>query len=76
MLISPDGIKKRTVAVDVDKIMKIEKSNKNLLNVLYFKQGKLINARYSIDNLNIISEPAIFDLKNTNLNNSNLVEGE
>ena len=76
MLISPDGIKKRTVAVDVDKIMKIEKSNKNLLNVLYFKQGKLINARYSIDNLNVISEPAIFDLNNTNLKNSNLVEGE
>jgi hypothetical protein len=76
MLISPDGIKKRTVAVDVDKIMKIEKSNKNLLNVLYFKQGKLINARYSIDNLSVISEPAIFDLKNTNLKNSNLVEGE
>jgi hypothetical protein len=76
MLISPDGIKKRTVAVDVDKIMKIEKSNKNSLNVLYFKQGKLINARYSIDNLNVISEPAIFDLKNTNLKNSNLVEGE
>ncbi len=76
MLISPDGIKKRTVAVDVDKIMKIEKSNKNSLNVLYFKQGKLINARYSIDNLNVISEPAIFDLKNTNLENSNLVEGE
>ncbi len=56
--------------------MKIEKSNKNLLNVLYFKQGKLINARYSIDNLSVISEPAIFDLKNTNLKNSNLVEGE
>ena len=76
MLISPDGEKKKTVAVDVDKIMKIEKSNKNSLNVLYFKQGKLINARYSIDNLNVISEPAIFDLKNTNLKNSNLVEGE
>ncbi len=76
MLISPDGIKKRTVAVDVDKIMKIEKSNKNFLNVLYFKQGKLNNARYSIDKLNVISEPAIFDLKNTNLKNSNLVEGE
>lgn len=76
MLISPDGEKKKTVAVDVDKILKIEKSNKNSLNVMYFKQGKLINARYSIDGLNVISEPAIFDLKDTNLKNSNLVEGE
>jgi hypothetical protein len=76
MLITPDGEKKKTVAVDVDKIMKIEKSNKNFLNVLYFKQGKLINAHYSIHNLNVISEPAIFDLKNTNLKKSNLVEGE
>lgn len=76
MLIGPDGEKKKTVAVDVDKILKIEKSNKNSLNVLYFKQGKLINARYSIDSLNVISEPAIFDLKDTNLKNSNLVEGE
>lgn len=76
MLISPDCEKKKTVAVDVDKILKIEKSNKNSLNVMYFKQGKLINARYSIDGLNVISEPAIFDLKDTNLKNSNLVEGE
>lgn len=76
MLISPDGEKKKTVAVDVDKIMKVEKSNKNFLNVLYFKQGKLINARYSISDLSIVSEPAIFDLKNTNLKNSNLVDGE
>ena len=76
MLISPDGEKKKTVAVDVDKIMKVEKSNKNSLNVLYFKQGKLINARYSISDLSIVSEPAIFDLKNTNLKNSNLVDGE
>lgn len=76
MLISPDGEKKKTVAVDVDKILKVEKANKNLLNVLYFKQGKLINARYSIGDLSIISEPAIFDLKNTNLKNSNLVDGE
>lgn len=76
MLISPDGEKKKTVAVDVDKILKIEKSNKNYLNVLYFRQGKLINARYSISDLSVISEPAIFDLKDTNLKNSNLVEGE
>jgi hypothetical protein len=76
MLISNDGEKKKTVAVDVDKILKIEKSNKNLLNVLYFKQGKLINARYSLNNFDIVSEPAIFDLKNTNLKNSNLIEGE
>jgi hypothetical protein len=76
MLISNDGEKKKTVALDVDKILKIEKSNKNLLNILYFKQGKLINARYSLSNFDIVSEPAIFDLKNTNLKKSNLIEGE
>lgn len=76
MLISPNGEKKKTVAIDIDKILKIEKSNKNSLNALYFKQGKLINASYSISDLSVISESAIFDLKNTNLKSSNLVEGD
>jgi hypothetical protein len=76
MLVSPNGEKKKTIIEGVDKILKVEKANKDLLHVLYFKEGKLINARYSIKDFSVISEPAIFDLKNTNLKSNNLVEGE
>ena len=76
MLLSPNGDKKKTIIDDVDKILKVEKSVKNALSILYFKQGKLINARYSINDFSTIAEPAIFDLKDTNLKDLNLVEGE
>lgn len=76
MLINPNGEKKKTIIVNVDKILKVEKPNKDSLNVLYFKDGKLINARYSIKDFSVLTEPAIFDLKNTNLRSTNLVEGE
>jgi len=76
MLVSPSGEKKKTIIVNVDKILKIEKPYKDLLHVLYFKEGKLINARYSIKDFSVLTEPAIFDLKNTNLKSTNLVEGE
>jgi hypothetical protein len=76
MLITPNGEKKKTIIVNIDKILKVEKANKDLLNVLYFKDGKLINARYSINDFSVLTEPAIFDLKNTNLRSTYLVEGE
>jgi hypothetical protein len=72
MLLSPDAEKQKTIIDGIDRILKIEMVESNVINVIYFKQGKLINARYSINNFKVISEPAVFDLKDTNLEASKL----
>lgn len=76
MLLSPNAEKQKTVIDGIDRILKIELAETNTLNVIYFKQGKLINARYSIGDFKTISEPAVFDLKDTNLQASELIGAE
>jgi len=76
MLLSPDAEKQKTIIDGIDRILKIEMVESNVLNIIYFKQGKLINARYSINDFKTISEPAVFDLKNTDLEASKLAGDE
>jgi hypothetical protein len=43
------------------------------INVIYFKEGKLITANFSIKDFKSTPQPAIFDLKDTDLKNSKLL---
>lgn len=72
MLIDPNAERQKTVVENVDKVLKLD-TVKDGINVIYFKNGKLVNAIYNIKDYSLISEPAIFDLKDTNLKNSKLL---
>ena len=72
MLIDPTAEKQKTIVENVDKVLKLD-SVKDGINVIYFKNGKLVNAIYNIKDYSLISEPAIFDLKDTSLKNSKLL---
>jgi hypothetical protein len=76
MLLSADGEKQKTILEGIDKVLKVEMNKSDVINVIYFKEGKLINANYSIKDFKATSQPAIFDLKDTNLKNSELILGE
>ena len=71
MMLKPDGTQQTTIIEDIDRILKLEVEKDNLLHVIYFKNGKLINATYSIDNFNVIKQPAVFDLKDSMLEQMN-----
>ena len=74
MLIDPNGEKQKTIVENIDKVFKLDVV-KDGINVIYFKDGKLINAIYTVKDFKLISEPAIFDLKDTSLKNSPLIMG-
>jgi hypothetical protein len=73
MLLSPDAAKQKTIIEDIDRVLKVETNGKNEIYAIYFKDGKLINARYSLKDYSLISQPTIFDLNDVNLQNVNLV---
>lgn len=72
MMLKPDGTQQTTIVEDVDRLLKVAVEKDNLLHVIYFKNGKLINASYSIENFKVINQPAIFDLAESRLNLENL----
>ena len=72
MLIDPNAERQKTVIENVDKVLKLD-TVKDGINVIYFKNGKLVNAIYNIKDYTLISEPALFDLKDTSLKNSKLL---
>ncbi len=72
MLIDPNAERQKTVVENVDKVLKLD-TVKDGINVIYFRNGKLVNAIYNIKDYSLISEPAIFDLKDTSLKNSKLL---
>lgn len=76
MLLSAEGDKQKTILEAIDKVLKVEMNKSDVINVIYFKEGKLINANFSIKDFKATSQPAIFDLKDTNLKNSKLILGE
>jgi hypothetical protein len=76
MLLSAEGDKQKTILEAIDKVLKVEMNKSDVINVIYFKEGKLINSNYSIKDFKATSQPAIFDLKDTNLKNSELILGE
>lgn len=81
MLLSADGNKQKTILEEIDRVLKVEMNKSDAINVIYFKECKLINANFSIKDFKPTAQPAIFDLKNTNLKSTNLkseklVEGE
>ena len=71
MMLKPDGTAQTTIVEDVDRLLKVEVGKDNQLHAIYFKNGKLINATYSIDNFKVINQPAIFDLKDSMLEHMN-----
>lgn len=73
MMVSKDGEKQKAIVQDADKILKAEMTDESSLNVVYFKDGKLISSMHSIVGFKTIASPAVFDLKNTSLNNSPLL---
>lgn len=73
MLISADGEKQKTILEGIDRVIKVEMNKDDVINVIYFKEGKLINANFSIKDFKATSQPAIFDLKDTDLKNSKLL---
>jgi hypothetical protein len=76
MLLSADGDKQKTILEGIDKVLKAEMNKSDAINVIYFKEGKLISANFSIKDFKSTSQPAIFDLKDTDLKNSKLILGE
>lgn len=75
MLLTADGDKQKIILESVDRVLKVEINKSEAINVLYFKEGKLINANFSIKDFKLTSQPAIFDLKDTDLKNSKLLIG-
>lgn len=73
MLVSKEGDKQKTIIEDAERVLKIELTDDSTVNVVYFKEGKLISSIYSIQGFKTISSPAIFDLKDTSLINSPLL---
>lgn len=73
MLVSSDGEKQKAIIEDADRILKAEMTDDSNINVVYFKDGKLISSIYSIVGFRTLSSPAIFDLKDTSLKNSPLL---
>ena len=71
MMLKPDGTAQTTIVEDIDRLLKVEVGKDNQLHAIYFKNGKLINATYSIDNFKVINQPAIFDLKDSMLEHMN-----
>ena len=76
LLISSAADRQKTIIEDADKILKTDIVRDDAVNVIYFKRGKLFNAIYALKDFKPLSEPAIFDLKDTNLKNSKLILGE
>ena len=68
MMLKPDGTQQTTIVEDVDRLLKVEVGKDNQLHAIYFKNGKLINATYSIENFKVINQPAVFDLAESRLN--------
>ncbi len=75
MLLSADGEKQKTILEGIDRVLKVEMNKGDAINVIYFKEGKLISANFSIMDFKSASQPAIFDLKDTDLKNSKLLIG-
>ena len=75
MLLSPDASSQKTIIEDVDRVLKVETTGKNEIHAVYFKDGKLINARYSLADYSLISKPTTFDLSDVSLQNVNLIGG-
>lgn len=75
VLVSKNADKQKTIVEDADKVLKVEMKDDKAINVIYFKEGKLISAIYSLDGFKTISAPAIFDLKDTDLKDSKLLIG-
>jgi hypothetical protein len=73
MLVSKDGDKQKVIVEGADRVLKAEMADESNLNVVYFKEGKLISSMYSIQGFKTLSSPAIFDLKDTSLKNSPLL---
>jgi hypothetical protein len=73
MLLSANGEKQKTILEGIDRVLKVEMNKSDAINVIYFKEGKLINANFSIKDFKSMSQPAIFDLKDTDLKNSKLL---
>jgi hypothetical protein len=76
MLLSADGEKQKTILEGIDKVLKVEMNKSDAINVIYFKEGKLISANFSVKDFKSTSQPAIFDLKDTDLKNSKLLIGD
>lgn len=71
MMLKPDGSQQTTIVEDIDRLLKVEIGKDNQLHAIYFKNGKLINATYSIDTFKVMNQPAIFDLKDSMLEHLN-----
>ncbi len=67
LLLSIDGSKQKTIIEDVDRILKVEIAGKDELHAIYFKDGKLVNSKFSIKDFSEISSPRIFDLRELNI---------
>lgn len=72
MLLSVDASKQKTIVENTDRILKVEMRGKDELHAIYFKEGRLINAKFSIEDFNEISPPTVFNIKDLNLQNTNL----
>lgn len=73
MLLNLDGTKQKSIIENVDRVFKIELAENDDLHIIYFKDGKLINARFSVSNFNEIAKPTVFDLKQINLQDNQLL---
>ena len=71
MMLKLDGSQQTTIVEDIDRLLKVEIGKDNQFHAIYFKNGKLINATYSIENFKVINQPAIFDLKDSMLEHLN-----
>ena len=68
MLIKPDSTNQTVIVEDIDRLLTVELAKDNHLDVIYFKDGKLMNVKYSTVDFKLAQPAAIFDLAKSRLN--------
>jgi hypothetical protein len=76
MFLKPDGSGAQTVIEDMDSLLRMELEKDNALSVVYFKNGELINARFSSTTFKPMAPAAVFNLAKSKLESVNVDEIE
>ncbi len=76
MFLKPDGSGAQTIIDDIDSLLRIELEKDNTISIIYFKNGELINARFSAATFKSIAPAAVFNLAKTKLESVNVDDVE
>ncbi len=76
MLLKPDGSGAQTIIDDMDSVLRLELEKDNNLSIIYFKNGELVNTKFSAATFKPLAPAAVFNLSKSKLENVNIDEIE